>query len=233
MTTLTGRVALITGASKGIGAALAHLLAKDGVKLALISRSGDDLGLPGVLARKCDVRDAAGLAAVAAETVAEFGQLDIVVANAGVGTYGPFADLSLEDLDEILDVNLKGTLYTVRAALPYLVNSDAGEIVTLSSEAGRRGFPGEAAYCASKFGQVGFTRAMDGELRELGIRCTNICPGGVATEFALGRGRDAADLPGMMTAEDVAEVVHFVITRPRGMRILETALRPMTEASWG
>jgi 3-oxoacyl-[acyl-carrier protein] reductase len=111
----------------------------------------------------------------------------------------------------------------------------AGDVVTLASEAGRRGLPYEAVYCASKFGQVGLTRALDHELRELGIRCTNICPGGVATDFALepGRGRTEDVLPGMMTAEDVAEIVVFALERPRHFRILETALRPMTETSWG
>ena len=105
----------------------------------------------------------------------------------------------------------------------------------LASEAARRGLPHEAVYCASKFGQVGFTRALDHELREKGVRCTNVCPGGVATDFALDddRGRSPDVLPGMMTAEDVAEIVMFVLTRPRTHRILETAIRPMTEASWG
>ena len=110
-----------------------------------------------------------------------------------------------------------------------------GDVLTLASEAGRRGLPYEAVYCGSKFGQVGFTRAMDHELREQGIRCTNVCPGGVATDFALddGRGRAPDALPGMMTAEDVAEVCVFVLERPRHLRILETAFRPMTETSWG
>jgi meso-butanediol dehydrogenase/(S,S)-butanediol dehydrogenase/diacetyl reductase len=131
-------------------------------------------------------------------------------------------------------VNLKGTVYAIRAALPHMLGR-AGDVITLASEAGRRGLPYEAVYCASKFGQVGLTRALDGELRQLGIRCTNICPGGVATDFALddGRGRTEDVLPGMMTAEDVAEVVVFALERPRHFRILETALRPMTEASWG
>jgi meso-butanediol dehydrogenase/(S,S)-butanediol dehydrogenase/diacetyl reductase len=123
----------------------------------------------------------------------------------------------------------------VRAALPYLIESGEADVVTLASEAGRRGLPYEAVYCASKFGQVGFTRALDHELREKGVRCTNVCPGGVATDFALeeGRGRTTDVLPGMMTAQDVAEVVMFVLTRPRNHRILETALRPMAETSWG
>ena len=168
-------------------------------------------------------------------TVERFGRLDILVANAGVGAYGPFLDLKPEHLEEMVDVNLKGTLYAVRAALPHLIDAGGGDIVTLASEAGRRGLPFEAVYCASKFGQVGFTRALDHELREHGIRCTNVCPGGVATDFALddGRGRTPDALPGMMTPEDVAEVVLFVLTRPRSHRILETAFRPVTESSWG
>jgi 3-oxoacyl-[acyl-carrier protein] reductase len=180
------------------------------------------------------VRDADALDSFCRGVAERFGGIDIVVANAGVGAYGPFLELSPEHLDEMIDVNLKGTLYAIRAALPHMLGRE-GDVITLASEAGRRGLPYEAVYCASKFGQVGFTRALDGELREKGIRCTNVCPGGVATEFALeeGRGRTEDVLPGMMTAEDVAEVVVFVLERPRRMRILETAFRPMTEASWG
>jgi 3-oxoacyl-[acyl-carrier protein] reductase len=233
--TLEGKVALVTGASRGIGAAVARRLDEAGVRLALASRSGDDLGIERAVARPCDVRRLDELEALVAAAVERHGRLDIVVANAGVGAYGPFLDLSLEHLDEMVDVNLKGTLYAVRAALPHLIASGEGDVVTLASEAGRRGLPLEAVYCASKFGQVGFTRALDHELRGHGIRCTNVCPGGVATDFALdeGRGRPPEALAGMMTAEDVAEVVMFVLTRPRSHRILETAFRPMTEGSWG
>jgi len=233
--TIEGKVALVTGASRGIGAAVARRLAAAGVGLGLASRSGDDLGLEGAVARPCDVRRLDELEALVAATVERHGRLDIVVANAGVGAYGAFLELSPEHLDEMIDVNLKGTLYAVRAALPHLLEGGEGDIVTLASEAGRRGLPNEAVYCASKFGQVGFTRALDHELREHGVRCTNVCPGGVATDFALdeGRGRTPDVLPGMMTAEDVADVVMFVLTRPRSHRILETAFRPMTEPSWG
>lgn len=232
---LEGKAALVTGASRGIGAAVARRLHGEGVRLALASRSGDDLGLEGVVARPVDVRRPEQLEAIVAEAVERFGRLDLVVANAGVGAYGPFLELSAEHLEEMIDVNLKGTLYAVRAALPHLIASGEGDIVTLASEAGRRGLPYEAVYCASKFGQVGFTRALDHELRGHGIRCINVCPGGVATDFALeeGRGRTPDALPGMMTAEDVADVVLFVLTRPRNHRILETAFRPMTEQSWG
>jgi NAD(P)-dependent dehydrogenase (short-subunit alcohol dehydrogenase family) len=231
---LTGKTAVITGASRGIGAALARMLDKRGVNLGLASRSGDGLGIASAVAQPCDVRDLAALMALCDATAERFGGIDIVVANAGVGAYGPFLELSREHLDEMLDVNLKGTLYAIRAALPHMLGRE-GDVVTLASEAGRRGLPNEATYCASKFGQVGFTRALDHELREQGIRCTNICPGGVATDFALddGRGRTPKVLPGMMTPEDVAEFVVFALERPRHLRMLETALRPMSEPAWG
>jgi 3-oxoacyl-[acyl-carrier protein] reductase len=230
-----GRVALVTGASRGIGAAVARSLAAEGAKLALASRSGDDLGIDDAVAQPCDVRDPAALESLVAAAADRFGGLDILVANAGVGAYGPFLDLPADQLEEMIDVNVKGTLYAVRAALPHLLKSDAADIVTLASEAGRRGLPYEAVYCSSKFAQVGFTAALDHELREQGVRCTNVCPGGVSTDFAMGRGRtpEMPELEGMMTSEDVAEVVMFVLTRPRNHRILEVALRPVTETSWG
>jgi NADP-dependent 3-hydroxy acid dehydrogenase YdfG len=235
MTSLEGKVALVTGASRGIGAAVARALAAEGVRLALASRSGDDLGLDGAVARPCDVRRPDDLEALVAEAVERFGGIDILIANAGVGAYGQFIELPPDQLEEMIDVNVKGTLYAVRATLPHLLESDAADIVTLASEAGRRGLPLEAVYCASKFAQVGFTRALDHELREQGVRCSNVCPGGVATDFAMGRGRtpDMPALTGMMTPEDVAAVVLFVITRPRNHRILETAFRPVAEPAWG
>jgi NADP-dependent 3-hydroxy acid dehydrogenase YdfG len=234
-TRLEGKVAVVTGASRGIGAAVARALAEAGVGLGLASRSGDDLGLDGAVAQACDVRDPAQVDALVSATVERFGRLDILVANAGVGAYGPFLELPPDQVEEMIDVNVKGTLYAVRAALPHLLERGEGDIVTLASEAGRRGFPHETVYCASKFAQVGFTRALDHELRERGVRCTNVCPGGVATDFAMGRGRtpDMPQLKGMMSSEDVAEVVLFVLTRPRNLRILETAFRPMIEPSWG
>jgi 3-oxoacyl-[acyl-carrier protein] reductase len=230
---LEGKVAFVTGASAGIGAAVSRKLAEQGVKVGLASRRGDDLGVG--LGLACDVRDRTQVEDAVARTVDEFGGLDICVANAGVGSYHSFLDTPVDHIEEMVDVNLMGTIWTIRACLPHLYERGEGDVVTLASEAGRRGLPGEAVYCASKFGQVGLTRALDHELRERGVRATNVCPGGVATEFALaeGYGRPQDALAGMMSADDVADVVLFVITRPRNHRILETAFRPMGEMAWG
>ena len=237
MTTLEGKVAIVTGASRGIGAAVARMLADQGVKLGLASRSGDDLDISGAVARPTDVRDRAQVSALVDATVERHGGLDIVVANAGVGAYGPFVDLDPAHIDEMMDVNAKGVITTAAATVPHLITRGGGDFVSVASEAGRRGLPFEAVYCASKFAQVGFTRALDHELRPQGIRCTSVCPGGVATDFAMeeGRGRtpEMPELAGMMSADDVAEAVLFVLTRPRNHRILEVAFRPMTETSWG
>jgi 3-oxoacyl-[acyl-carrier protein] reductase len=232
---LDGRVAIITGASRGIGAATAHALAAEGVRLGLGSRSGDNPGIDGAVTRPTDVRKPADLDALVKATVDAFGRLDILVVNAGVGAYGPFLDLPDDQLREMIEVNVFGAIYAVRAALPELLKSDAADLVTIASEAGRRGLPYEAVYCSSKFAQVGLTAALDHELREKGVRCTNVCPGGVATDFAMGRGRtpEMPQLAGMMRPQDVAEAVVFVLTRPRTHRILEVAFRPVTETSWG
>jgi NADP-dependent 3-hydroxy acid dehydrogenase YdfG len=232
---LEGKVALVTGASGGIGAAVARRLHDAGASVGLLSRRGGDLGLERALGVSCDVRDRDAVAAATDAVVERFGRLDVVVANAGVGAYGSFLELDPEQLEAMIDVNLKGTLYTAAATLPHLIAAGEGDFVSLASVAGLRAFPGEAVYNASKFGQVGFTRALDHELRERGVRATCICPGGVNTDFAIGAGREHGDpeLEGMLTANEVADVVLFTVTRPRRMRILTTSFRPMTEASWG
>ena len=232
---LEGKAALITGASGGIGAAVARRLHDAGASVGLLSRRGDDLGLQRSLGVSCDVRDRSAVADPTDAVVERFGRLDVVVANAGVGAYGPFLELDPELMEAMIDVNLKGTLYTAAATLQHLIDSGEGDFVALASVAGLRAFPGEAAYNASKFGQVGFARALDHELRERGVRATCICPGGVKTGFAIGTGRTEGDpeLDGMLTADEVADVVLFAVTRPKGMRILTTSFRPMSEASWG
>jgi len=230
---LEGRVAFVTGASRGVGAAVAQAFHAAGARVALASRSGDDLGLDGALGVVCDVADRGQVFAAVERTVAELGAPDLAVANAGVGMYGSFLDLEPEHLEAMIDVNLKGTLYTAAATLPHLIASGTGDFVSVASVAGLRAYPGEAVYNASKFGQLGFTRALDHELREHGVRATNVCPGGIATDFAMGTGRDEGSTEGMMTAQDVADTVLYSVTRPRSWRMLTMSYRPMIEGSWG
>jgi NADP-dependent 3-hydroxy acid dehydrogenase YdfG len=232
---LDGKVALVTGASSGIGAAVARKLHDAGASAGLLSRHGDDLGLERGLGLKCDVRDRAAVEDATEAVVERFGRLDVVIANAGVGSYGPFLELDPDQVEAMIDINLKGTLYTAAATLPHLIDAGEGDFISMASVAGLRGLPGESVYNASKFGQLGFTRSLDHELRERGVRATCMCPGGVNTNFAIGTGRTEGDpeLEGMLTADEVADVVLFTVTRPRRMRILTTSFRPMMEPSWG
>jgi NAD(P)-dependent dehydrogenase (short-subunit alcohol dehydrogenase family) len=232
---LAGKRAFITGASRGVGAAVARAFADAGARVALASRTVDDLGIDGAVASACDVTDPASVQAAVDAAVAAFGGLDIAVANAGVGSYADFLDIPLDEVEAMIDINLKGTLYTARSTLPHLIAAGGGDFVALASVAGLRAFPGETVYNASKFGMVGFTRSLDHEMRERGVRCSSICPGGVKTDFAMGTGRtpDMPELQGMMTPEEVAEVVLFTVTRPPSLRILTTSFRPMDEGSWG
>ena len=235
MSGVEGRVALVTGASSGIGAATARLLAEGGAKVALASRRGDDLAIEGALAGSVDVRDAAAIQGFVDQTVERFGGLDILVANAGVGAYGAFMDTHGEWVDEMIDTNVKGFLHTIRAGLPHLLQSASADLVGVTSIAGQRAPEGEAVYAASKHAQIGFLRSLDHELYGRGVRCSILAPGGVETEFAMGRGRtpEDPDLPGMLRAEQVADAVLYAITRPRSQRILEASILPMSDDSMG
>jgi NADP-dependent 3-hydroxy acid dehydrogenase YdfG len=229
---LAGKVAFVTGAGSGIGAAAARALAQEGVRLGLASLEGDDLGLDAV-AEVCDVRDYGQVEALVARTVERFGRLDIVFANAGIGIINrPFLDHSVEDLDTVIDTNVKGMLYTIRATLPHLLESDEADIVTLVSQSGIRVLPNESAYCASKFAQWGFTRALDRELVGKGVRVSALLPGGVATRFGLdGRGRteDMPERVKMLVPDDVARALVYVLTQPRHFRVVDVGLLPMYE----
>jgi NADP-dependent 3-hydroxy acid dehydrogenase YdfG len=237
MSGVEGRVALVTGATSGIGAATSRALAAGGAHVALASRGGGDLGIPGVLAQPCDVRDPEQIEALVAACVERFGGLDILVANAGVGAYGDFLDLKPEWLDEMVDTNVKGFLYTIRAGLPRLLESGSADLVAVTSIAGQRAPEGEAVYAASKHAQIGFMRSLDHELFRRGVRCSILAPGGVETAFAMapGRGRtpEDPDLPGMLRSEEVADAVMYAVTRPRTGRMFEASILPMADDSMG
>ncbi|MEX1093053.1 MAG: SDR family oxidoreductase [Acidimicrobiia bacterium] len=238
MRDISGTVTAITGASAGIGAASARALAAEGVSLVLGARRTDrleqlasELG-DGVAIVEMDVTKPEDSSRLIAEAYERFGRLDALVANAGIGAYGGIMDLSDEQLTEMMDTNIAGTVWPIRAAVPGFIQAGEGDIVIVASVAGLRGAADEAVYAATKFAQVGLAGALDRELREHGIRVTTLSPGGTATEFAMGTGR-TPDMPGlanMMRPEDVASAVVTVLKQPRTMRTLLWSMRSIHEA---
>lgn len=237
---LNGKVALITGASAGIGAASALALAEEGAKIVVTARRQDRLESLCDDIRKIgseaafvvgDARDEETARKSVAAALDSFGRLDILLNNAGVGNYKKLADTSADDYDEMMDSNVRSTFLFSRHAVPVMLEQKSGTILMLSSMAGLYGFPGEAVYCATKFAQVGFAQALDKELRESGIKVGLICPGGVKTEFALGKGRteQSVEQSGMLEPGDVAGAVLLACTQSANSRIIEIQMRTMAE----
>jgi len=238
MNDITGTVAAITGATSGVGAATARALVAQGARVAIGARRRGrldalvtELGVGNAVAVEMDVRDPEGSHRLVAAAVEEYGCLDALVASAGIGAYGGIMDLTDEQLEEMMDTNVAGTVWAIRAAVPALLEAGGGDIVTVSSVAGLRGAGDEAVYAATKFAQVGLAGGLDRELRAKGIRVSTICPGGIATEFAMGAGR-TPDMPGladMLHAEDVAEAIVTVLRQPKTMRTLVWSMRSIHE----
>jgi 3-oxoacyl-[acyl-carrier protein] reductase len=238
---LRGKAALITGASSGIGRASARALAGEGASLVLTARRRqrletlkaevERLGGEAVIITGDACEEATAIKAVKAATKA-FGRLDILINNTGVGNYKKLVDTSAKDYDEMIDTNVRSTFLFARHAVPVMVKQKSGTILMISSMAGVYGFGGEAVYCMTKFAQVGFAQALDRELRESGIRVGAICPGGVKTEFAIGKGRTKKGVAdsSMLEAEDVAAVVLLACTQRPGARIIEVQMRTMSES---
>lgn len=192
MQDLKNKVAFITGGSKGIGYGTAEILIKEGMNVALTSRSAEaaqiaadalnKLGGGKALGLESDVRDFDSQQAAVKKAEQELGSIDFLFANAGLGHFGSIADLSIEQWNEVIDTNLTGVFYSIKASLESLQKTQ-GFIITLSSLAGTNFFAGGAAYNASKFGLTGFTQAVMLDLRQMGIRVSTIMPGSVATHF--------------------------------------------------
>lgn len=237
MRDISGLTVAITGASAGIGAATARAVVAEGASVVLGARRVDrledlaaELG-PKAAVVEMDVREPADSQRLVAEALARFGGLDALVANAGIGAYGGIMDLTDEKLKTMMDTNVAGTVWPIRAAVPGFVEQGGGDIVIVASVAGIRGNGDEAVYAATKFAQVGLAGGLDRELRESGVRVSTICPGGTATEFAMGAGR-TPDMPGladMMSAENVAEAVVAVLKQPTSMRTLIWSMRSIHE----
>ena len=235
-----GKVAVVTGGSRGIGRAVALALAKQGANVVLAARDREHLLSVAreveSLGRRAlpvagDLRLEESVETLREKTLAAFGTVDILVNNAGVGKYGPLLDFTPEDYDWIMDTNMRSSFLVTRAFLPTLLEKKSGDLVFVASVAGLKGLPHEAVYCASKFAQVGFAQALDHELREKGIRVSVVAPGGVRTEFAFGTGRTPGDprLETFLRPEEVADAVVFALSQPPHARVFLVGMRPMSE----
>ncbi len=192
LTSLKNKNALITGGTKGIGLGIAEKMATEKMRIVITGRNADeakklakqllDHGAEDAVGLECDVRDAKGMFKVVEQIINRWGQLDVVIANAGVGHFAPIETMSSEMWNEVIDTNLTGVFNTVKAAVDAL-KSSKGYLITMASLAGTNFFANGAAYNASKFGLVGFTQAVMLDLRKYGIKVTTIMPGSVATYF--------------------------------------------------
>ncbi|HEY5807063.1 MAG TPA: SDR family oxidoreductase [Povalibacter sp.] len=241
MARLQDKVALITGASAGIGQACARALAREGARLVVTARRGDRLQqLAGevqqlgsqalvTIGDACEEKTAIDAVDQAMNT---FGRIDILINNTGIGNYKSLVDTSVADYDEMMATNVRSTFLFTRHVVPIMTRQREGLILMVSSMAGVYGFPNQAIYCASKFAQVGFAQGLDKELRPHGIKVGTICPGGVKTEFAIGKGRttEAVEQSQMLEASDVAEAILFACTQSTGSRIIQIQMRTMAEA---
>jgi short-subunit dehydrogenase len=230
--------ALVTGASRGIGKAVALALAQQGLTVALVARSQPDL-----LAVQAEIQAKGGKAEVFPIDLADltalpqrlqalldrFGGCDVLVNNAGVAHVGPLATLSLSEWQRVIDLNLTAAFLCAQAVLPGMRQQGFGVIVNVVSIAGKRAFPNWGAYCASKFGLLGFSQALAEEERQHGIRVTSLCPGAVNTPL-WDRVEVDFDRSQMLSPEWVADVVAYLVRLPRGAVVEDLTLMPAAGA---
>ncbi len=239
---LVGRIAVVTGAGSGLGEATARLLAEEGCGVALwdvreaaARRTAEALSHPGrvVRADTVDVSRPDDVEQAVQRVSSEFGRIDYLINAAGIDYTLPITALTVEQWDRILGVNLRGAFLTTRAVFPLMQRQNGGHIVNVASTAAVRAWPNASAYCASKWGLVGFTRAIGTEGRPYNIRATVVIPGGMRTGFF-----DRPDLPikpdpsNLNDPANVARAIVFALSQPPQSVIQEICLTPLTETSW-
>ena len=233
MNDLTGKTALVTGGSKGIGYFVAEAMVKEGMSVVVTSRHEDEVkeaaeklsqaGSGKALGVVCDARNLDEQRSAVEQAVSEFGGLDVLIANAGVGNFAPVDEMTPEQWQDVIDINLTGVFYSVKAALPALKKSE-GYIITIASLAGTNFFAGGAAYNASKFGLVGFSQAIMLDLRKHGVKVSTIMPGSVATHF--GGHEPSEEDAWKIQPEDIADMVMYLLHAPARTLPSKIEVRP-------
>lgn len=231
--TLAGQIAVVTGAGRGIGAAIARELAGLGAVAVLCGRTPGNLNATAnainaagnrAEVAECDVTTLASVEAVARRVDSQHGRVDILVNNAGVGGFGkPLHELAPDEWDRVLDTNLRGVFYTIRAFAPGMIRARGGHIINISSIAGKNALPNGAAYAASKWGLNGLSYSVAEELRAHNIRVAVICPGSTHTDLSPHEGKD---LSRMLQPDDIAHVVAMLVTQSPQSFASEIVLRP-------
>jgi NAD(P)-dependent dehydrogenase (short-subunit alcohol dehydrogenase family) len=229
---IEGKLAVVTGASRGIGFAIARRLAQLGANLGVCARDAhrlasakSELEREGtkVLAIAADLSKPGEIKSFVARVEQSLGPVDILINNAGVGYFAPVQDATEEDWDAVLDTNLKAVFLLSKAVAKGMIQRKTGHIVNIASLAGKNAFAGGAIYCASKWGLLGLTECMAEDLRGHGIRVSAVCPGSVATDFSPHAGKD----PGkMLQPQDIAHAVEMIVTQEPQSFISEVLLRP-------
>lgn len=232
MRPLEGKVAVVTGASRGIGLAIAGALGRMGAKLGICARdparleaAAAELRSEGasVLAVPADVSRAHDVAALVEKVEAALGPIEILVNNAGTGYFGPTHEATETNWDMVLDTNLKSVFLLSKAVARGMIERRGGHIINIASLAGKNAFPGGGIYCASKWGLLGLTECMAEDLRAYGIRVSAICPGSVHTEFSPHAGKDPRK---MLQPDDIAHAVEMLVTQAPQSFISEILMRP-------
>jgi 3-oxoacyl-[acyl-carrier protein] reductase len=237
---LEDKIALVTGASRGIGRATAVALAREGAHVVITARAEDELNTLAqeiaemrreALAVPADVSRQEDVERVYRSAHDKFGRVDILVNNAGVGKFGPLPSISVEEYDWMMNTNMRTSFLCTHAFLPEMLERQEGWIVFVGSVAGLKGLPHETVYCATKHAQYGFATALDHECRDRNVKVSYIAPGGVDTYFAFGTGRTQGDptLREFLNPEDVADAVVFAVTQPPKSRVFLIGMRPMRE----
>ncbi|MDR6227609.1 SDR family oxidoreductase [Desmospora profundinema] len=234
---LKNKTAIITGASRGIGEAIAVAFSREGADSLLVGRSEFDLERVAERVREsgrkavpfpADVTREADVDAAVSRALDEFGKVDILINNAGIGSFKSIKDISLDEWEQVIRVNLTGSFLFAKAVLDPMIDRGQGQIIHISSDVGVRTIPKGAAYCASKFGLEGLSGALSKEVRKLGIRVGSIRPGMTDTYFNDTK-QGASEKEGWLEAEDVAEAALYMASAPRHVVVDELMLHPVIQ----